>query len=101
MPSIISSLGFKEEWMKEVNDMCLDEEKSVILSQIESLSAMLGQIDALLKKPPKRYDIGLKSSLEASLLARELSIKGLLEQSEFFMKQINGLELACKCRHET
>ncbi len=87
--------------MREVNDTCLDEVKPVILSQIESLSAMLGQIDVLLEKPPKRYDKDLNRSLEESLLARKLSIKGLLEQSEFFLKQIDGMELACKCRHKS
>jgi hypothetical protein len=87
--------------MREVNNTCLDEVKPVILSQIENLSAMLGQIDVLLEKPPKRYDKNLNSSLEASLLTRKLSIKGLLDQSEFFLKQMDGMELACKCRHQS
>lgn len=77
----------------------LDEERAVIRRQIEVFSQMIGEIDALLNKPPNGYDKDLADSLKSSLAERKSGINKLITASKFFLGQIDGIELAGKFRN--
>jgi hypothetical protein len=79
--------------------MKLDDERALIARQIEVFFQMIGEIDVLLNKPPNGYDKDLADSLKSSLGERKFKINKLITESNFFLRQIDGIELAGEFRN--
>ncbi|HOX29658.1 MAG TPA: hypothetical protein P5080_00515 [Candidatus Paceibacterota bacterium] len=76
----------------------LDEERTMVMRQIDDLSRMIDEIDSLLGKPPNGSGKELDRALKSSLSARKCLIVTLVKDSQFFLKQIEGIEFACRFR---
>lgn len=76
----------------------LDEERTVVISQIDDFTRMMDEIDGLLGKPPNGSGEVLDKALKSRLHARKGLIKALVKDSQLFLKQIEGIEFACRFR---
>lgn len=78
--------------------MLLDEERAAISRQIGMFETMIEEIDHLLEKPQNGFDPDLAKCLHDTFQVQKSSIKGLVGKWQLFLKQMNGMELACNCR---